>query len=61
MMPPWQVSALCMYPELLGDPNFPEDAKQKAQRLLAACGGHSIGEYPFPQNEVRRPAGGGTP
>lgn len=40
-----QVSALCMYPELLGDPNFPEDAKQKAQRLLAACGGQSIGAY----------------
>ncbi|XP_054840941.1 alanine aminotransferase 1 isoform X2 [Eublepharis macularius] len=40
-----QVSALCMYPELLDDPNFPEDAKQKARRLLDACGGHSVGAY----------------
>ncbi|XP_015680458.1 alanine aminotransferase 2-like [Protobothrops mucrosquamatus] len=40
-----QVSALCMYPELLNSPDFPEDAKQKARRLLAACGGQSIGAY----------------
>ncbi|XP_053105581.1 alanine aminotransferase 1 isoform X2 [Hemicordylus capensis] len=40
-----QVSALCMYPELLKDPNLPTDAKQKARRLLAACGGQSIGAY----------------
>ncbi|XP_062835933.1 alanine aminotransferase 1 [Anolis carolinensis] len=40
-----QVSALCMYPDLLKDPNFPEDAKEKARRLLAACGGDSIGAY----------------
>ncbi|XP_072855728.2 alanine aminotransferase 1 isoform X1 [Pogona vitticeps] len=40
-----QVSALCMYPELLKDPSFPKDAKEKAQRLLAACGGQSIGAY----------------
>ncbi|XP_062987313.1 alanine aminotransferase 1 isoform X2 [Elgaria multicarinata webbii] len=40
-----QVSALCMYPDLLNDPNFPEDAKQKARRLLAACGGQSVGAY----------------
>nr|XP_056710828.1 alanine aminotransferase 1 [Euleptes europaea] len=40
-----QVSALCMYPELLNDPNFPEDAKKKACRLLEACGGQSIGAY----------------
>uniref|UniRef100_H9G7S6 Alanine aminotransferase 1 n=1 Tax=Anolis carolinensis TaxID=28377 RepID=H9G7S6_ANOCA len=40
-----QVSALCMYPDLLKDPNFPEDAKEKARRLLAACGGRSIGAY----------------
>ncbi|XP_060538159.1 alanine aminotransferase 1 isoform X1 [Pantherophis guttatus] len=40
-----QVSALCMYPDLLNSPDFPEDAKQKAQRLLAACGGQSIGAY----------------
>ncbi|XP_060134191.1 alanine aminotransferase 1 isoform X2 [Zootoca vivipara] len=40
-----QVSALCMFPDLLKDPNFPEDAKQKARRLLAVCGGQSIGAY----------------
>ncbi|XP_013928685.1 PREDICTED: alanine aminotransferase 1-like, partial [Thamnophis sirtalis] len=40
-----QVSALCMYPDLLNSPDIPEDAKQKAQRLLAACGGQSIGAY----------------
>ncbi|XP_026581889.1 alanine aminotransferase 1-like, partial [Pseudonaja textilis] len=40
-----QVSALCMYPDLLNSPDFPKDAKQKAQRLLAACGGQSIGAY----------------
>ncbi|XP_015279064.1 PREDICTED: alanine aminotransferase 1 isoform X2 [Gekko japonicus] len=40
-----QVCALCMYPELLNDPNFPKDAKEKACKLLEACGGHSIGAY----------------
>ncbi|XP_063307003.1 alanine aminotransferase 1 isoform X1 [Pelobates fuscus] len=40
-----QVSALCMYPELLNDNKFPEDAKQKAVRILQACGGQSIGAY----------------
>ncbi|XP_077209613.1 alanine aminotransferase 1 isoform X2 [Paroedura picta] len=40
-----QVSALCMCPELLNDPNFPTDAKEKASQLLDACGGRSIGAY----------------
>ncbi|XP_070604522.1 alanine aminotransferase 1 isoform X1 [Erythrolamprus reginae] len=40
-----QVSALCMYPDLLECPDFPEDTKQKARRLLTACGGQSIGSY----------------
>uniref|UniRef100_A0A8C5QE71 Alanine aminotransferase 1 n=1 Tax=Leptobrachium leishanense TaxID=445787 RepID=A0A8C5QE71_9ANUR len=40
-----QVSALCAYPELLNDNKFPEDAKQKAVRVLQACGGQSIGSY----------------
>ncbi|XP_078542245.1 alanine aminotransferase 2-like [Lissotriton helveticus] len=40
-----QVTALCLYPELLNDNKFPEDAKQKARRILEACGGHSIGAY----------------
>ncbi|XP_063155845.1 alanine aminotransferase 1 isoform X2 [Candoia aspera] len=40
-----QVSSLCMYPDLLNSPDFPEDVKQKARRLLAACRGQSIGAY----------------
>ncbi|GFR74389.1 alanine aminotransferase 2 [Elysia marginata] len=47
-----QVLALCLYPELMKDPSFPDDAKQRASRFLAACGGNSIGKgfslnYPF--------------
>ncbi|KAG8430136.1 hypothetical protein GDO86_018411, partial [Hymenochirus boettgeri] len=40
-----QVTALCLYPELLNDNKFPEDAKEKARRILQACGGHSAGAY----------------
>ncbi|TNN24737.1 Alanine aminotransferase 2-like [Liparis tanakae] len=40
-----QVLALCAYPDLLDDDKFPEDAKQRARRILDACGGHSIGAY----------------
>uniref|UniRef100_A0A671WEE9 alanine transaminase n=1 Tax=Sparus aurata TaxID=8175 RepID=A0A671WEE9_SPAAU len=40
-----QVLAMCSYPELLKDNMFPEDAKQRARRILEACGGHSIGAY----------------
>uniref|UniRef100_A0A669D4Y4 alanine transaminase n=2 Tax=Oreochromis niloticus TaxID=8128 RepID=A0A669D4Y4_ORENI len=40
-----QVLALCSYPALLEDSKFPEDAKKRAQRILEACGGHSIGAY----------------
>ncbi|XP_044151705.1 alanine aminotransferase 2-like [Bufo gargarizans] len=40
-----QVTALCLYPELLNDNKFPEDVKQKAARILQACGGNSIGSY----------------
>ncbi|XP_060099130.1 alanine aminotransferase 2-like [Heteronotia binoei] len=40
-----QISALCMCPELQNNPNFPKDAKEKASKLLAACGGQSIGAY----------------
>ncbi|KAM4793339.1 LOW QUALITY PROTEIN: alanine aminotransferase 1 [Cyanocitta cristata] len=39
-----QVTALCL-PELLQDPNLPNDAKERARRLLAACGGQSAGSY----------------
>ncbi|XP_036375218.1 alanine aminotransferase 2-like isoform X1 [Megalops cyprinoides] len=40
-----QVLALCSYPELLDDPSFPEDAKNRARRILQSCGGGSIGAY----------------
>ncbi|GAB1299518.1 Alanine aminotransferase 1 [Apodemus speciosus] len=40
-----QVLALCVYPNLLGSPDFPEDAKKRAERILQACGGHSLGAY----------------
>lgn len=40
-----QVMALCAYPELLEDSKFPEDAKNRAQRILNACGGKSVGAY----------------
>lgn len=41
-----QVIALCTYPNLLGSPSFPEDAKERARRILQACGGNSLGEAP---------------
>lgn len=40
-----QVIALCTYPELKKSPLFPEDAKQRAERILSGCGGHSLGAY----------------
>ncbi|XP_056371573.1 alanine aminotransferase 1 [Oenanthe melanoleuca] len=40
-----QVTALCLCPELMNDPSLPSDAKERAQRLLAACGGQSAGSY----------------
>ncbi|XP_059579643.1 alanine aminotransferase 1 isoform X2 [Alligator mississippiensis] len=40
-----QVTTLCLYPELLHDAAFPEDAKKRAQRILDACAGHSAGAY----------------
>ncbi|XP_068034107.1 alanine aminotransferase 2-like [Anomalospiza imberbis] len=40
-----QVTALCLCPELMKDASLPSDAKARAQRLLAACGGHSVGAY----------------
>ncbi|XP_053914921.1 alanine aminotransferase 1 isoform X2 [Cuculus canorus] len=40
-----QVTALCLYPELLSQPSIPEDAKNRARRLLDACAGHSAGAY----------------
>uniref|UniRef100_A0A8C8CTP0 alanine transaminase n=1 Tax=Oncorhynchus tshawytscha TaxID=74940 RepID=A0A8C8CTP0_ONCTS len=40
-----QVIALCVYPDLLEDDKFPEDAKNRAWRILQACGGGSLGAY----------------
>lgn len=40
---PLQVVALCCFPELIDSPAFPDDAKQRAQRILQDCGGHSLG------------------
>ncbi|KAL5961287.1 Alanine aminotransferase 2 [Taenia solium] len=40
-----QVIALCSYPPLLDDPNFPEDAKERARSILAGCAGESVGSY----------------
>lgn len=38
-----QVVALCCFPELMDSPAFPDDAKQRARRILQNCGGHSLG------------------
>ncbi|XP_038197291.1 alanine aminotransferase 1 isoform X2 [Arvicola amphibius] len=40
-----QVLALCVYPKLLNSPDFPEDVKRRAERILQACGGQSLGAY----------------
>ncbi|XP_068457679.1 alanine aminotransferase 2 isoform X2 [Clinocottus analis] len=40
-----QVVALCCFPELLQSSAFPDDAKQRAQRILQDCGGQSLGSY----------------
>jgi alanine transaminase len=35
--------SICSYPELLNDPRFPEDVKQRARRILGDCKGGSVG------------------
>lgn len=40
-----QVLGLCIYPHLMQDASFPDDAKQRADRILASCGGRSLGAY----------------
>jgi len=40
-----QVVALCTYPALLNSSDFPEDAKDRARRILGGCRGSSIGSY----------------
>ena len=36
--------ALCTLPELLDDPKYPDDVKEKARFFLADCKGHSVGK-----------------
>ncbi|XP_055934345.1 alanine aminotransferase 2-like [Argiope bruennichi] len=40
-----QVLTLCAYPELMTDDRFPDDVKERAQNIIKACGGNSIGVY----------------
>ncbi|NXM74596.1 ALAT2 aminotransferase, partial [Serilophus lunatus] len=40
-----QVAALCVCPELMASSAIPNDAKERARRLLAVCGGQSVGSY----------------
>lgn len=40
-----QVMAICAFPDLLNDDKFPEDAKERARRILKSCGGGSVGAY----------------
>jgi alanine transaminase len=37
--------ALCAFPNLMNNEEFPSDVKLKAQRLLDCCGGGSVGAY----------------
>ena len=44
----FKVVALCTDPDrLMDNPNYPTDAKDRARRILASCGGHSIGISPI--------------
>lgn len=40
-----QVLALTVAPELLNDPKYPEDVKERVRTLLKSCGGGSVGAY----------------
>lgn len=40
-----QVLALLLFPELLNDPGFPQDAKNRAKRILNDTFGHTISSY----------------
>ncbi|XP_035508693.1 alanine aminotransferase 2-like [Morone saxatilis] len=40
-----QVLAVCLYPQLLKEKSLPLDVRQRAQKLLGACGGGSVGSY----------------
>lgn len=38
-----QVVALAALPELLNDPKYPSDVKERVARIMASCRGKSIG------------------
>ncbi|XP_076245864.1 alanine aminotransferase 1 [Calliopsis andreniformis] len=40
-----QVLTLSVSPQLLDDPSFPEDAKERAKTILCGCKGGSVGSY----------------
>lgn len=40
-----QVLTLTVSPNLLDDPTYPEDAKERARSLLCGCKGGSVGSY----------------
>lgn len=42
---PRQVIAICLLPELLEDPKYPEDVKERARTVLKGCKGGSLGSY----------------
>lgn len=37
--------AMVTLPELLNHPEYPNDVKEKARRILADCKGQSVGEF----------------
>uniref|UniRef100_A0A3B5L6V5 alanine transaminase n=1 Tax=Xiphophorus couchianus TaxID=32473 RepID=A0A3B5L6V5_9TELE len=41
----FQVLAVCLYPKLLKESSFPVDVRQRAEKLLGACNGGSVGSY----------------
>jgi len=41
-----QVLTLTVSPNLLNDPKYPEDAKNRARMILGNCNGGSVGSYP---------------
>jgi hypothetical protein len=42
-----QVLAACIYPELVESDKLPGDVKQRAQSLLSACDGGSVGKEDY--------------
>ena len=40
-----KIQAICAYPDLLQDDKFPNDVKERAERILNGCGGKSVGMH----------------